>query len=233
MSAAIPGGNAPSKWTHMKTIVFAEQLTFPESVDDLESFRHWVTSDEFPEKARVSYLDGKFWVDLPMERVGHNLCKKTITNVLSSLIASEDRGLDFTDGMLLSNVEVGLSTQPDFMFIASETLDSGRVTILSGDESLEVIGSPDMTLEVISPTSIEKDTVQLRRLYWEAGVKEYWLVDSREKSFSFDILRRGPSKFLVTRKHQGWAKSQVFGREFKLSKETAKYGVSKFVLGMR
>jgi Uma2 family endonuclease len=217
----------------MKTIVFAEHLTFPESVQDQASFRHWVMADDFPEKARVSYLDGNFWVDLPMERLGHNQCKMAITNVLSGLVASEDRGLDFADSMLLSHLEVGLSTQPEFMFIASDTLDAGQVTIVGGDDALEVIGSPDMTLEVISPTSVEKDTVQLRRLYWEAGVKEYWLVDSREKSFAFDILRRGPSKFLTTRKNQGWLKSQVFGREFKLSRETTKHGVSKFTLEVR
>ena len=217
----------------MKTIVFAEHLTFPESVHDLDSFRHWVTSDEFPEKARVSYLDGNFWVDLSMERAGHNLCKKAMTNTLASLIESEDGGVDFSDGMLLSHLEAGLSTQPEVMFLASATLDSGAVTILRGDDSIEVIGSPDMTLDVISPTSVEKDTVHLRRLYYEAGVKEYWLVDSREISFSFDILRRGSSKFLATRKHQGWIKSQVFGREFKLSRETTKHGVSKFTLEVR
>ena len=93
---------------------------------------------------------------------------------------------------------------------------------MRGDDSIEVFGSPDMTLEVVSPTSVEKDTVDLRRLYWEAGVKEYWLVDSREKTFAFDILRRGPAKFLATTQHQGWIKSQVFGREFKLTREMAK-----------
>jgi Uma2 family endonuclease len=217
----------------MKTIIFAEHLTFPETVHDLESFRHWVTSDDFPEEARASYLSGKFWVDLPMERAGHNLCKKAISNVLSNIITTEDSGLDFSDGMLLSNPKVGLSTQPEFMFIATATLESGRVTILRGDDSLEIIGSPDMTLEVISPTSVEKDTVDLRRLYWEASVKEYWLVDSREKSFSFDILRRGASKYIATRKHDGLVKSAVFGREFKLIRETTKHGVSKFTLLVR
>jgi Uma2 family endonuclease len=217
----------------MKSVTFAARLTFPESVCDHDSFRHWVTSDDFPEKARASFLDGNIWVDLPMERVAHNLCKTAIASVLSNLNASEDRGLDFSDGMLLPNLGVRLSTQPEFMFVATETLGSGRVSILRGDDSLEIIGAPDMTLEVIGPTSVEKDTVQLRRLYWEAGVKEYWLVDSRAKSFSFDILRRGPSKFLVTRKPQGWVKSQVFGREFKLSKEAAKHGVSKFTLERR
>src|SRR5947209_8582543 len=129
----------------MKTITFAEHLTFPETVTDLASFRHWVTSAEFPEKAHVSYLDGNFWVDLPMERIGHNQCKKAITHVLSDLVVREERGLDFADGMLLSNLEVGLSTQPEYMFVASEPLDAGRTTIVGGDDSLEVIGSPDMT----------------------------------------------------------------------------------------
>ena len=217
----------------MKTIVISEQATIPVWVHDLASFRRWAHSEDFPEQGRFAYLDGDLWVDITMERAAHNLCKNAMTVVLTSLIAAEDRGIQFADGMLLSNPEVGLSAEPEFMFIASETLDAGRVTIVGGDDALEVIGSPDMTLEVISPTSVAKDTVQLRRLYWEAGVKEYWLVDSREKSFSFDILRRGPSKFLATRKNQGWLMSQVFGHEFKLTRATTKHGVSKFTLEVR
>jgi Uma2 family endonuclease len=217
----------------MKSIVFAEHVTVPESIRDHAAFRRWVTADDFPEKARVSYLDGNIWVDLPMERVGHNACKKSITNALSTLIAAEDIGLDFSDGMLLTNLEAGLSTQPEFMFIATETLDAGHVTILNGDDAVEIIGSPDMTLEVISPTSVKKDTVDLVRLYFDAAVKEYWLVDSREKSFSFDILRRGPSKFIFTRKNHGWIKSQVFQWELKLTRRTTKHGMSLFTLETR
>jgi Uma2 family endonuclease len=217
----------------MKNIVFAEHLTFPESVHDHASFRHWISSADFPEEARVSYLDGDLWVDLPMERVAHNACKKAITNVLSHLIESEDRGLDFADGMLLTNLDVELSTQPEFMFVSTQSLDAGRVKFLQGDDALEIMGTPDMTLEVISPTSVDKDTVQLRRLYWEAGIKEYWLVDCRDRSFSFDVLRRGSAKYVAARKHQGWVKSTVFAREFKLTRKPTKHGISKFTLEYR
>lgn len=217
----------------MRTIVFAEHLTFPEAVHDHESFRRWVTSEDFPEKARVSYLDGDFWVGLPMERLVHNQCKSEITTVLSTLVRADGAGLDLPDGMLLTNLDVGLSTQPEFMFVSSETLASGRVTLLRGDDTLEVMGSPDMTLEVVSPSSVEKDTVTLRRLYWEAGVQEYWLVDCLGKVLSFEILRRGSSKYLPTRKHQGWQKSRVFDREFKLTRELTEHGVSKFTLHVR
>jgi Uma2 family endonuclease len=217
----------------MRSIVFAEHLTFPENVNDLATFRQWVTSEDFPENARVSYLNGKIWVDLPMERAAHNLCKNAINITIANLVDSEVSGLYFSDGMLLSNPKVGLSTQPDFMFIANKTLSGDKVTLLHGGESIEVIGSPDMTLEVISPTSVEKDTVDLLRLYWAAGVHEYWLVDSREKSFSFEILRRTSTKFVPTRKQDGWVKSRVFKKEFRLTKQTTRLGISKFTLEAR
>ena len=48
-----------------------------------------------------------------------------------------------------------------------------------------------MALEVVSESSVHKDTVQLRELYWRAGIAEYWLVDARPASPRFDILRHG------------------------------------------
>ena len=146
---------------------------------------------------------------------------------------AEKSGLFLVDRMLLTNLDVDLSTEPDGMYVSNECLEEGRAVVNEGDEAIEVIGSPDMTLEIVSPTSVEKDTVHLRRLYWEAKVREYWLVDSREKSFSFDILRHTSAKFVAVRKQQGWIKSQVFGREFRLLRETSALGVSTFTLEIR
>ena len=38
---------------------------------------------------------------------------------------------------------------------------------------VEVEGSPDMVLEVISDSSVRKDDVLLRQGYWDAGIGEY------------------------------------------------------------
>ena len=35
-----------------------------------------------------------------------------------------------------------------------------------------------MTLEVVSSSSVRKDTVDLRDRYYKAGILEYWLVDT-------------------------------------------------------
>lgn len=217
----------------MKTIVISEQATIPEWVHDLASFRRWAHSDDFPEQGRFAYLDGHLWVDLTMERMIQNQIKKEINRVLANIERTEDLGYYIVDRMLLTNLEANLSAEPDGMFVSNRRYEEGLAVITEGDDAIEIIGSPDMTLEVISPTSVNKDTVQLRGLYWDAGVREYWLVDSRAKTFAFDILRRGPSKFLATRKHQGWQKSLVFEREFKLTRETTKHNVSKFMLEVR
>ena len=217
----------------MTSIVISEQATIPQWVDDLASFRRWTNSPDFPEQGRFAYLGGYLWVDLSMERLIHNRIKSEFGRVGGNIEKDERLGMYLNDRMLLTNLAADLSVEPDGMFLSNISLADGTVVLDQGDDTIEVIGSADMVLEVVSPTSVEKDTVVLRRLYWEAGVKEYWLVDSREKSFAFDILRRGPSKFVATRKNQGWLKSRVFGHEFKLNRETTKHGVSKFTLEMR
>ena len=58
-----------------------------------------------------------------------------------------------------------------------------------------------MVLEVVSDGSVRKDTVVLRRAYWEAGVREYWLVDARRDPPSFDILRSTSKAFRAARKN--------------------------------
>jgi Uma2 family endonuclease len=214
-------------------IVISEQATIPAWVHDLASFRRWAHADDFPEQGRFAWLESYLWVDLTMERLIQNQIKTEINRVLANIAKAEDLGYFIADRMLLTNLEANLSVEPDGMFVSNLTFEEERAVLIEGDGAIEITGSPDMTLEVISPTSVTKDTVDLRRLYWEAGVKEYWLVDSREKSFSFDILRHGAAKYVSTRKQAGWLKSQVFGHEFKLTRETTKHGVSKFTLEMR
>ncbi|HHY74568.1 MAG TPA: Uma2 family endonuclease [Bacillus bacterium] len=42
-------------------------------------------------------------------------------------------------------------------------------------------GSPDMVIEIISPSTARKDKVEKFNKYEQAGVKEYWVVEPDEK----------------------------------------------------
>ena len=48
---------------------------------------------------------------------------------------------------------------------------------------------PDLVLEVMSPTSVRRDTVTKYALYRDLGVREYWLYDPTEEGFIEPRLR--------------------------------------------
>ncbi len=212
----------------MSTIVLDKMVVrIPPGVDDLKSFRRWAHSDEFPDNGRICYLNGEVWVDMSKEQIfTHNQVKGEIAIVLGSLVKTDRLGRFFPDGVLLSNVSADLASQPDGTFVSNETFKAGRVRLIEGVEEgyVELEGTPDMVLEVVSPSSVEKDTVELRDLYWQAGIREYWLVDARGPRLVFDILYHSAKGYLATRKQGGWLKSAVFQMSFKLTHHTDHLG---------
>lgn len=59
--------------------------------------------------------------------------------------------------------------EPDIIFVFSD-----RASIIT-DRNIQ--GVPDLLVEVLSPSSIERDTRDKRNIYARCGVKNYWLVD--------------------------------------------------------
>jgi Uma2 family endonuclease len=213
-----------------------EDVRVPAWVVDLASFHRWVESDEFPEHGRIDYLRGEVWVDMGDEQVfSHNQVKTEFTMTLGYLIKSERLGRFFQDGIRLTHPEVAISSIPDGMFISTGTLRSGRVTLVEGTEDgfVRIEGSPDMVLEIVSTSSVQKDTVELRELYWQARVKEYWLVDARREPLRFQILHRTTRGFSATRPQAGWLRSAVFGKSFRLTQERDELGHPAYTLSVR
>ena len=90
-----------------------------------------------------------------------------------------------------------------------------------------------MVLEVISPSSEEKDTEIMPRLYWQAGIPEYWLIDVRGDRLDFRILRRGARGYTAVRPRGGWVKSAVFDRSFRLERRIDALGYPEYALLMK
>jgi Uma2 family endonuclease len=213
-----------------------DTVRIPAWVVDHESFRRWARSSKYPEHGWFSYLDGELWVDVSMEQIfTHNLVKTEFTAVVGGLVRTERLGYFFSDRLLLSHSGAGLTTEPDGAFAAYETLRTERVCLVEGAQAgfVELEGSPDMVLEIVSPTSVRKDTQVLRRLYWRAGVVEYWLVDVRGEEPRFWILRRGTRDYIAARPRAGWLKSSVFGRAFRLTRQTDPLGHPQYVLDVK
>jgi Uma2 family endonuclease len=223
----------------MKDVTFfyeSDRVTIPEWVIDLESFRRWADSEDYPEHGRIWYLKGGVWVDMSKEQLfTHSAVKHEVGYVLTGLIKAGDLGRFFPDGVFLSNEAADIAGNPDAVFVSKAARKSGLVRWLAGMEEglLEIEGSPDMVLEVVSRSSVHKDTVVLRKAYWEASVREYWLVDARKEPLSFEILRHTPKGYVNSRKRDGWVKSVVFGKSFQLSQQEDEQGDSVFTLSVR
>jgi Uma2 family endonuclease len=189
--------------------------------ESLAAFRVWAGDNDLPEKTRVDYYRGKVWVDMGREQVfTHGVLKTKIAAVLTDEVERRDLGFYSCNGVLVTNVLADLSGNPDGTFVSHDAMESERVTLRDGAEEgvIEIVGTPDMVLEVVSGSSVKKDNVFLREAYWEAGIPEYWLVDARGDRLEFQILKHGAKGYTETRKVGGWVKSSVFGKSFKLTR---------------
>jgi Uma2 family endonuclease len=89
-----------------------------------------------------------------------------------------------------------------------------------------------MVLEVISPSSVGKDTIRLRERYHTADIPEYWLIDARGDDLRFDLFRHTPTGYEPTPVEDGWLPSAVFGRRFRLDRHRNRFGLWTYVLDM-
>lgn len=213
----------------------SDRVSVPEWVKDLASFRRWTDSEDFPETGRICYFNGEVWIDMSRQQLFTHLAVKNEFNIiLGAMVKRERLGLYFPDGVRLSSVDADIDVVPDAVF-ASHDARQDRVRLLEGKKGgyTEMEGSPDMVLEVVSDSSVHKDMQQLRQDYWTASIREYWLVDARNEPLIFDILRHAPKGYRATTKKDGWIKSAVFGKAFRLTRRTSNYGDPEYTLETR
>jgi Uma2 family endonuclease len=220
-------------------LIIEGRIRIPADVYTLDKFRAWAHSDEFPETGKVSYIAGEIEVDMSPEEIGSHLRLKTDLVIdLGNFAREHDLGEVLTDGGLLVNEEADISNEPDLMFCSWESLQSGRVSYRpanAGSERLvEVFGTPDLVVEIVSNSSVGKDTKRLRAAYFDASIPEYWLIDARRGKLQFDILVRGKSKYnVVTPDDDGCRHSRLFNRRFRLVRKLNRVGGACYELEIR
>lgn len=90
-----------------------------------------------------------------------------------------------------------------------------------------------MVLEVVSRTSVKKDTEDLFATYFQAGITEYWLVDARSEPLRFDIYQYTTRGYRKARVRERWLASKVFGKSFQLQRQTDPLGNPQFELKVK
>jgi Uma2 family endonuclease len=116
---------------------------------------------------RHEIIDGEHYVNAsPLEkhqRVSHNLIVEIGIYLRKHPVG---RLYHAPFDVVFSRYDV---VEPDLMFISNE-----RRAIIT---SRNVQGSPDLLVEILSPSNTRYDEVTKRALYERTGVAEYWIVD--------------------------------------------------------
>jgi Uma2 family endonuclease len=135
----------------------------PATAATLAGFCTWARSDGFRARGRLAFIDEGIWIDMsPEEYQTHGLVKAEVARVLLNLNREAKLGAFFPDRTLLRNDRTRLATEPDGVFALWERLRAGRVRLMPRSEqpgqATEVRGIPDWVLEVVSDSSVRKDT---------------------------------------------------------------------------
>jgi Uma2 family endonuclease len=204
----------------------------------LGGFRSWLYSSDFPEHGRVTFVNGRLIIEMSPERIdSHVKVKGEIYRVIIGIVKDLNLGEFYADGARITKEEADVSNEPDASFASWETLSSGRLTPPQDrpqdGNHIEMVGAPDWVCEILSDSSIDKDTRQLMQAYHKAGVREYWLIDARGKNIKFKILIWEPEKFNQVEPRDGWHASLVFGREFQLTRSRNQIGRWDYELRQR
>ncbi|RIK74647.1 MAG: hypothetical protein DCC67_16350 [Planctomycetota bacterium] len=236
---AVRGGVVPAACSAVTVVPLHgfSEVRIPSDASSLDGFRHWMLSDAAPECGRFTYVAGELIADMsPESYENHNAVKVEITSVLHRLARQRRLGRIFGDGVLVSNPQAGVSTEPDATFATFQSLQSGRCQIsrsLRPGVAEELVGSPDWVLEIVSRTSVRKDTVLLRDAYFRAGVAEYWIVNVMDDAIQFQVLLRDADGFAEAVPGDDWAISPTFGHSFRLTRERDQDDLWQYTLELR
>lgn len=210
------------------------EVCIPPGINDLDSFREWARSDNYPKRGDYCWLNGVFWVDLSMEDAyTHGLVRTAVVKTLETINEERDLGDVYDDTMRVSEANSDLSCEPDVLFASHETFESGALREIAGKKKGSVVefeGAPDLVVEIVSDSSERKDLSILPDQLFAAGVKEYWLIDARGEHPFLDIFRRGPIGFLKVPIRSKKVRSSVFGCSFQLTRTINRRGRPKYRL---
>ena len=128
---------------------------------------------QLPDRPRCELLYGRLPVT-PAPTFRHQLVVTAIGRFLY------DFALPRGEHAVVSPIDVVLAdhsiVQPDVIYVSKER---------GGIVRQRVEGAPDLVVEILSPATARRDLGEKLRLYAEAGVAEYWIVDPGHETFEF------------------------------------------------
>jgi Uma2 family endonuclease len=134
-----------------------------------------------PEGTLAEIIDGALYMS-PAPQSNHQLVSAALTGEIRNYLKKTKKGV-----VLAAPCDVFLDGEKN-------VVQPDLVIILANNQSIiknHIYGVPDMVIEILSPGSLDYDTVKKKELYQRFGVKEYWIVDPQSKEATGFELKAG------------------------------------------
>ncbi len=122
-------------------------------------------------------IDGEIVMMSPRPAVNHNIVAGNIHTIFNVYLRDKPC-VPFGDG-----TDLYLSKNNRFIPDGMIVCDRSKI------KSDGVYGAPDLVIEVLSPSTAKNDKFKKKNAYEKAGVREYWIVDTMNKSIEIYLLK--------------------------------------------
>lgn len=126
--------------------------------------------EKLPERVRAEVIYGKLYI-LTVPSFQHAFVISVISAELANHAMLENNlGIVFSSPVGIYLLQGKNAVIPDIVYISHK---NPRLSI----DDRGVFGPSDLHIEVLSPRNKKHDLIRKKRLYEEAGVLEYWIID--------------------------------------------------------
>jgi len=151
------------------------------------------SEDSFVDEFKEEMLDGKIYFMAP-PLINHSLIASRLFASFFNYLKGKKCQAFFEAGYVKFSKKD--KVQPDIMVVCNPD-------IIKKDG---IYGSPDLIIEVLSPSTAKRDRITKKNLYEKHGVGEYWLVDPR--SFSIEVYLLKKRKYVLIEVYT-WASDEL------------------------
>ncbi len=172
----------------------------------VQEAKKWTYKDylKLDDDARYEIIDGEL-IMAPSPITNHQTVSKKVQHILYKL---EEKGIGTVFNAPLDVVFAeNQVVQPDIIFILPE---NKKIIQEKG-----IFGSPDLVIEILSPSSAQRDRDKKYHLYERFGVKEYWIIDPLWHTVEIFVLENNIYQLHRFIEGEGVVQSRII-KEFEL-----------------
>jgi Uma2 family endonuclease len=149
---------------------------------------------------RFEIIDGELFDMSPAPSLKHQAFSRNLRRLVMDYVYANKLGHVFNAPSDVRFDELNV-VQPDLIFIshANEGILSER----------NISGSPDLLVEILSPSTFHHDQERKKALYEKFGVKEFWVVDPANEVIEIFSLNAKKYELLAFASQKGTVDSTV------------------------